>query len=350
MFQHCESLTTAPALPATTLADNCYSWMFAECYSLTTAPELPATTLAKYCYANMFCNCENLTTAPNLPATVLAEGCYSGMFTSCSSLTQAPDLPAIQLAPNCYFDMFRNTSLSSAPSLPAEVLSENCYASMFYGCHKLTSAPDLPAKYLRTRCYDHMFYDCINLNSVKALFISKPSGSYTDNWLAGVSSNGTFVKNISAQWDVRGESGVPEGWDIDYIDLGLPEVHFDNSVNFGKIGSYIDIEKLLFQYSRFKSIFLDIYSAQCDLGGRRQRLPRTIILTQTEPGVEETFDPVDGAPVPLPKNKFGFLTYRNNRTNVFEDFNIFMTATLYYENGDSITVELVIPVIKTSDN
>ena len=34
--------------------------MFNGCTSLTTAPELPATTLAKYCYSDMFNNCKNL--------------------------------------------------------------------------------------------------------------------------------------------------------------------------------------------------------------------------------------------------------------------------------------------------
>ena len=50
MFFNCDSLTSAPELPATTLAVNCYNSMFFYCSSLTTAPELPATTLASYCY------------------------------------------------------------------------------------------------------------------------------------------------------------------------------------------------------------------------------------------------------------------------------------------------------------
>ena len=37
-------------LPATTLANSCYYSMFYGCTSLTTAPELPATNLADYCY------------------------------------------------------------------------------------------------------------------------------------------------------------------------------------------------------------------------------------------------------------------------------------------------------------
>ena len=57
MFLGCTSLTTAPALPAMTLATYCYYCMFRGCTSLTTAPELPATTLADRCYAYMFYGC-----------------------------------------------------------------------------------------------------------------------------------------------------------------------------------------------------------------------------------------------------------------------------------------------------
>ena len=85
MFNGCTNLTTAPALPATTLAVGCYGMMFWGCTSLTTAPALPATTLAINCYYYMFRGCTSLTTAPNLPATTLADSCYSSMFYGCSS-------------------------------------------------------------------------------------------------------------------------------------------------------------------------------------------------------------------------------------------------------------------------
>jgi len=39
------------------LATYCYNSMFEDCTSLTTAPELPATTLANYCYQYMFNGC-----------------------------------------------------------------------------------------------------------------------------------------------------------------------------------------------------------------------------------------------------------------------------------------------------
>ena len=138
MFLVCTSLTTAPSLPATTLADNCYFGMFQGCTSLTTAPKLPATTLAHGCYAGMFRGCTSLTTAPALPATTLADSCYNAMFSECSSLTIAPELPATTLAHGCYNGMFLVcTSLTTAPKLPATTLANSCYYDMFSGCSSL---------------------------------------------------------------------------------------------------------------------------------------------------------------------------------------------------------------------
>ena len=60
MFRDCTSLHQAPALPATTLANNCYSYMFDGCTSLIQVPALPATTLANWCYQRMFYGCISL--------------------------------------------------------------------------------------------------------------------------------------------------------------------------------------------------------------------------------------------------------------------------------------------------
>ena len=164
MFQGCTSLTTAPALPATTLGNYCYDGMFQGCTSLTTAPALPATTLANYCYQYMFRDCTSLTTAPDLPATKLAEGCYSNMFRGCTALTTAPQLPATTLGKSCYNGMFRDcTSLTTAPALPATTLAMGCYNGMFYGCTALTTAPALPATTLDISCYTNMFRGCTKI-------------------------------------------------------------------------------------------------------------------------------------------------------------------------------------------
>lgn len=87
MFLNRRTLISAPELPATTLADNCYESMFSGCNRLVEAPDLPATTLANACYEQMFYNCTSLTTAPELPATTLTQYCYYYMFYGCTSLT-----------------------------------------------------------------------------------------------------------------------------------------------------------------------------------------------------------------------------------------------------------------------
>ena len=245
MFQGCTSLTTAPALPATTLAGSCYLYMFDGCTNLTTAPALPATTLASACYSFMFRGCTSLAAAPELPATTLADGCYNAMFSNCTSLTSAPTLPATTLTSSCYYQMFSGcTGLTTAPALPATTLIERCYSSMFSGCTSLTTAPALPATTLATRCYQYMFSgctslttapalpaktlvsycysymfrNCTSLNYIKAMFTTYPSGVspnyYTQNWVSGVASTGTFIKNSAATWSGTGVHSVPSGWTV----------------------------------------------------------------------------------------------------------------------------------------
>ena len=177
------------ALPATTLSERCYHNMFSGCAGLTTAPELPATTLAEYCYYYMFYGCTSLTTAPELPATTLANYCYANMFGGC-------------------------TGLATAPELPATTLAEYCYYYMFLGCTSLTAGPELPATTLTNGCYSHMFYGCTNLNYIKAMFTTTPSPGYTINWVGGVASTGTFVKNSAATWTTTGANGIPSGWTV----------------------------------------------------------------------------------------------------------------------------------------
>ena len=111
LFSGCTALSTAPELPAMTLADNCYYGMFADCSSLTTAPELSSMTLDVYCYSQMFENCTNLTIAPKLPATELKEACYYGTFQGCTSLKTAPELNATTLVQSCYDRIFYNCSV-----------------------------------------------------------------------------------------------------------------------------------------------------------------------------------------------------------------------------------------------
>ena len=171
LFKDCAVLTSAPDLPATTLAYRCYFKMFEGCTSLTSAPELKATTLADYCYFSMFYGCTSLTSAPELKATTLANYCYGSMFAGCTSLEKAPELPATTLAK-----------------------ANNCYSFMFYGCTSLTSAPELKATTLTPYCYNGMFSGCTKLSTVTMLApsdkILKPS-KCCYNWLYNAGTDGT---------------------------------------------------------------------------------------------------------------------------------------------------------------
>ena len=155
LFNECKVLTSAPELPATTLAENCYVGMFYGCTSLTAAPELKATTLADYCYYYMFGGCTSLTAAPELKAITLANGCCYSMFSGCTSLTSAPELKATTLADYCYNNMFGGcTSLTAAPELKATTLADYCYYCMFYGCTKLSTVTMLaPSNQISEKAY-----------------------------------------------------------------------------------------------------------------------------------------------------------------------------------------------------
>ena len=200
LFLNCSVLTSAPELPATTLANYCYYAMFYGCTNLTSAPELPATTLEKECYRGMFQACTSLTYAPELPATTLAGSCYTNMFQACTSLTSAPELPATTLENDCYANMFDGcTSLTAAPELPATTLVSFCYYEMFYGCTSLESAPELPATELAEACYCRMFNSCKNLSSVTMLAPSDKIKDTSDSfnyWLNRAGTNDGITRTL----------------------------------------------------------------------------------------------------------------------------------------------------------
>ena len=195
LFLHCSVLTSAPELPATTLADYCYRDMFSGCTNLTSAPVLPATTLVNNCYQAMFCGCTSLESAPKLPATTLADNCYYDMFYDCTSLTAAPKLPVTTLASRCYYEMFYNcTSLESAPELPATELAEACYCRMFSGCKNLSSVTMLALDSeitSKSYCVNYWLYNAGTEKNVNRTLIVKDEAAYkalenTTNYLPAI--------------------------------------------------------------------------------------------------------------------------------------------------------------------
>ena len=167
-----------------------------------------------YCYTSIFQGCTSLTTAPELPATTLADGCYSSMFRNCKSVTVAPSLPATTLVNSCYSNMFNGcTSLTSAPELPVTTLVNYCYSNMFNGCTSLTTAPALPAATLVDYCYYCMFQNCSNLASIDVNFTAWDPTNATTNWVNGVAASGTFTCP-SILPKTTGNNNIPSGWTI----------------------------------------------------------------------------------------------------------------------------------------
>ena len=168
MFQGCTALVTPPeSLPAVTLSTYAYSYMFSGCTHITYTPTMAPTTINTYSCQAMFYNCSSLTTLNlTLPATTLKAYCYAYMFKNCTSLTAAPVLPAAT---------FGSTTGS---------------------------------------CDREMFMGCSSMNYIKALFTTKPTTTYTSDWVKGVAATGTFVKKTSATWSVSGAYGSPSGWTI----------------------------------------------------------------------------------------------------------------------------------------
>ena len=215
MFSDCTSLTEAPELPATTLAEACYQGMFYGCDELVTAPALPATTLASTCYMQMFYSCDKLVNAPVLPATTLAPSCYSQMFDYCKALKTAPALPATTLAPNCYYQMFAMCSaLQTAPALPATTLASTCYKQMFMSCTSLEVAPELPAEKLVEGCYELMFSNCTSLKEIKMLATDISASNCLNKWVNAVATTGEFTKASTMTTLPDGENGIPSGWNV----------------------------------------------------------------------------------------------------------------------------------------
>ena len=109
--------------------DYCYCNMFnnyIEEYdtALTQAPALPATTLAESCYSDMFYNCTSLTQAPTLPATTLADGCYSGMFWDCTNLNDINVNFSAWNTTDATFYWVENVSSSGTFTCPADLPEE----------------------------------------------------------------------------------------------------------------------------------------------------------------------------------------------------------------------------------
>ena len=138
---------------------------------------------------------------------------------------------SITVIPNsyCFYSLFSGSeNLAAAPELPATTLMASCYRQLFKDCTGIQTAPELPATALAASCYQEMFRGCSSLNYVRCLVTSISASDCVNNWLLGVASAGTFVKDFRMQSWPKGPSGIPAGWteengNIPYNDDGNEE-------------------------------------------------------------------------------------------------------------------------------
>ena len=160
---------------------------------------------------------DNFATTTNLTTSIFYKLFSSTYYYRNTGLIDASKLvlPATTLATGCYQQMFYGcTSLTNAPELPASTLALNCYSGMFRYCSSLTTAPELPATTLTYGCYRDMFNGCTNLNHIECLATDISASDCLTNWVSGVASTGTFVKNPSMTSWTEGNNGIPTGWTI----------------------------------------------------------------------------------------------------------------------------------------
>ena len=92
MFVRTGIIDGPSALPASAPAISAYSAMFNECRSLTSAPAICATTYLDNACFHMFGFCDDLSTPPVMHETASNVGAraFAYMFTDCTSLTSTP--------------------------------------------------------------------------------------------------------------------------------------------------------------------------------------------------------------------------------------------------------------------
>ena len=259
LFEDCTALTSAPDLPATTLAMECYDGMFRNCTSLESAPKLPATALADYCYNSMFYGCTNLTSAPELSATKLTKRCYCNMFNGCTNLSSVT-----MSAPSDQITVDRFTNWLNEAGIDPSVTTRTLIVKDEAAYDALVSKGYLPADYWQIgKCtiLDETGFDLgipyltFTANAAQT-FKMAITGSYAISGLQYSVNHGTWT-------DVEANKGVTFGGTHGTLRLrgtntngtasnwnDYSTITFDNTVNVSCTG---DIRTLL-DYKTYKTV------------------------------------------------------------------------------------------------
>lgn len=211
MFYSCERITSTPDIKATVMQANACKEMFRGCTRLATiSGELKPTVANESVYSFMFYDCKSLSTPPALPATTLGLECYHSMFQGCTSLTSAPALPATSLAQQCYQSMFQGCkSLEGPVSLPATRLVKDCYDGMFNGASKLNEVT----------CLATSREEWSNDGGSGSSDLVPSCNDWLKN--VSTTGDFYFAYGFDGIW-TRGNSGIPTSWNVQPYLLLIP--------------------------------------------------------------------------------------------------------------------------------
>lgn len=116
-----------------------------------------------------------------------------------------------------------NTNLYHADSL---ILPDKtyftCYKGLFKNCSNLTAAPRLKPLHIEYKAYSEMFYNCNNLSHI--VFYGETCNNLygweqtLSDWVYNVNENGVFFKTETSANLNRGVSGIPNDWEIIYLE------------------------------------------------------------------------------------------------------------------------------------
>ena len=84
-------------------SNECYNGMFKDCTNLISAPALPATTLANYCYYHMFAGCSKLNFVTMLATDISARGCFEFWLHDVATtgiFVKSPDMTSLSTGEN----------------------------------------------------------------------------------------------------------------------------------------------------------------------------------------------------------------------------------------------------------
>ena len=198
MFNHCESLVTAPNLNnVVNIGYASCSQMFGYCYSLVTPPDFNSVTYTgpRSGFSWCFYDCNSLTRTPSFNSlTSIGPLGFNRAFTNCSNLTDI---------------MFDTSNITSLP--------ENALSMSFMNTKIETGLHLGKVTELGKSSLYQLYRNCSFLSAVYCPNVSSWDTSITNNWLSGAGTSVSGTKTAYKYSNISiptSDSGIPSGWTV----------------------------------------------------------------------------------------------------------------------------------------